>query len=52
MGFPEIGCVRLSELHGLQGPGGLRIERDLHFTATKTLTQYADDASRAERITV
>jgi DUF2958 family protein len=52
MGFPELGTVRLSEMRALQGPGDLRIERDLHFSATKTLTAYADEAHRAERITV
>lgn len=44
MGSPEIGSVRLSEIAAAQGPGGLRIERDEHFRATKTLTAYADEA--------
>jgi hypothetical protein len=26
MGFPELGSVRLSELEGICGPGGRRIE--------------------------
>lgn len=52
MGFPELGSVRLSEMRALRGPGGLRIERDLHFTADRTLTQYADEAHRAQHITV
>lgn len=44
MGFPELGNVSLSEIESVEGPGGLRIERDLHFTPTKTLSAYARDA--------
>ena len=44
VGFPEIGHVRLSEIAALQGPGGLRIERDRHFRPAKTLQVYADEA--------
>ena len=50
MGFPELGTVSLSELESLTGPGGLRIERDLYFTAEKTLSAYADEARRLSRI--
>jgi hypothetical protein len=50
MGFPELGSVSLSELAAVAGPGGLRIERDLHFKATKTLQAYAEEASRMQRI--
>jgi len=46
MGFPELGSVRLSELQSLKGPGGLGIERDLYFTADKTLSAYAEEARR------
>jgi hypothetical protein len=46
MGFPEIGRVRLSEIAALKGPGGLRIERDLYFRASKTLQTYAAEAER------
>lgn len=49
-GLPEIGSVRLSELSSVTGPGGLRIERDRHFRARKTLSAYADEAARARRI--
>jgi hypothetical protein len=52
MGFPEIGSVRLSEIASVTGPGGLRIERDLYFQAEKTLTQYADEASKRGCIVV
>jgi hypothetical protein len=34
----------LQELTEVRGPFGLRIERDLHFKATKSLTDYADEA--------
>jgi len=50
MGYPEIGRVRLSEIAAVKGPGGLRIERDLHFRAGKTLQAYADEAQRYGRI--
>lgn len=50
MGFPELGSVRISELESVRGPGGLRIERDLYFAANKTLSAYAAEAARAERI--
>ncbi len=45
-GCPELGSVRLSELAAVRGPGGLTIERDQHFKATKSLTAYADEARR------
>jgi hypothetical protein len=47
MGFPELGSVRLSELMAVRGALGLPIERDIHFKATRTLSQYADAASKA-----
>jgi hypothetical protein len=50
MGFPEMGSVRLSELAAAIGPGGLRIERDLHFKPTKTLRGYADAAHSEQHI--
>ncbi len=50
MGFPELGNVRLSELAAVRGPGGLRIERDIHFRADKTISAYAEEASREQRI--
>lgn len=30
----ELGYFSLSEIEALRGPGGLRVERDLHFRAT------------------
>ena len=44
MGCPELGSVRISEIEAVRGPLGLRIDRDRHFKAVKTLSQYADDA--------
>ena len=43
-GYPELGSVSLRELAAISGPLGLKIERDLHFTAKKTLSAYADEA--------
>jgi len=50
MGFPELGTVRISELAGIVGPAGLRIERDRYFTPNKTLQAYTDDAEHHQRI--
>ena len=44
LGYPELGSVRLSELEAVRGPGGLGIERDLHFKARTTLSEYAAEA--------
>ena len=50
-GFPELGYVSLSELAEVKLMGGaLYIERDEHFTASKTLSQYAEAARIARRI--
>lgn len=52
-GFPEIGYVSLAELRAVRVFGGaLGIERDIHFNATKTLSEYADEARRLGRIEV
>jgi Protein of unknown function (DUF2958) len=51
MGFPELGSVRLSELAAIVDPGGLRIERDVHFRPVMTLQGYAEAAQREQRIT-
>jgi hypothetical protein len=50
MGCPELGSVSLSEIEAVRGPMGLRVERDLHFKAGKTLSAYADEARREGRI--
>jgi hypothetical protein len=51
-GFPELGRVSLAELYALRGPGGLRVERDLHFEPSKSLQAYADEAKRTGSIQV
>ena len=43
-GCAEIGSLMLSDLQNMRGPFGMGIERDLHFTASKTLSDYADAA--------
>lgn len=51
LGDPEIGYFCLDELGNWRHPvfrSG--IERDLHFTATMTLSRYADEARAAGRI--
>jgi DUF2958 family protein len=52
MGYPELGSVSLSEIQSLRGPGGLTIERDLHFEGIKPLSEYAVEARAKGRITV
>jgi Protein of unknown function (DUF2958) len=52
LGSPELGSVRLSELQALHGPGGLSVERDLWFTADRTLSAYAAEARALGRIKV
>lgn len=46
LGYPELGSVCLDELIALRLPFGLKIERDQFFSASKTLSDYADDAQR------
>lgn len=40
LGMPEQGTVRLSDLAAIRGPLNLPIERDLYFTAQRTLSEY------------
>ena len=49
-GEPEIGSVRISEIASIRGPAGLRVERDLHFVATKSISEYAQEARAAGAI--
>lgn len=49
-GFPELGYVSLAELTALRGPMGLKVERDLYFQPTKSLTAYADEARDKRRV--
>ena len=52
MGSPELGYISIDEIWEVVGPGGLKAERDIHFKATKPLSQYAKEARAAGRITV
>jgi hypothetical protein len=49
-GTPELGYVSLSELFALRLRFNQKIERDMHFTADKTLGEYAKEARSAGRI--
>lgn len=49
-GTPEIGRVSLSEIQSVRLQFGLRIERDIHFSADKSLIEYADEARAKGRI--
>lgn len=44
MGTPEIGYLSLDEVMAIRGPGGLRVEKDLHWKASKRLSEYATEA--------
>ena len=50
LGCPELGYVSLNELDSLRGPMGLKVERDLHFTASKTLADYATEPRASGRL--
>ena len=50
MGEPELGYASLSEMMAVRLMFGLYIERDAHFTANKTLQEYADEARLLGRI--
>ena len=50
LGEPELGYVRISELQALRGPLRLAVERDLHFTASRPISVYMEEARRAGRI--
>jgi hypothetical protein len=51
MGFPELGCVRISEIEAVRGALGLPAERDLHFAPVHTISVYARAAHGAQAIT-
>ena len=40
IGLPETGTVRITELASIVGPLKRPIERDLYFTAKRTLSEY------------
>ena len=47
LGSPELGSVSITELESVTGPLGIGIERDMYFTADKTISQYAEAARSA-----
>ncbi|WP_426421787.1 DUF2958 domain-containing protein [Bradyrhizobium genosp. A] len=47
---PELGYVQLTEIKEIRGRLGLPVERDLHFTADKPISAYADEARVKGRI--
>lgn len=50
MGEPELGYVSRAELEGIRVRLGLGLERDRHFKANKTLSEYAKAADLEQRI--
>ncbi|MEO9230010.1 MAG: DUF2958 domain-containing protein [Devosia sp.] len=50
LGFPELGYVSLAELAAVRGRLGLPVERDLHFTVTKPISEFAREARLGGRI--
>jgi len=52
MGFgsPELGSLDLQELADIRGPGGLRVEQDLHWSTEKPLSLWAVEARQHGRI--
>jgi hypothetical protein len=52
LGCPELGYVSLSEIRSIRGRLKLPVEKDLHFRTTKPLSELADNARHAGRITI
>ena len=50
-GCPELGTVSLAEIESIDGPFGLRIERDLHFRPRFPLSVYVETARLATGVT-
>lgn len=50
LGFPELGCVLVSEILAVRGMLKLPVERDLCFDAKHPISVYARAASNAGRI--
>ena len=48
-GYPELGYVSLTELESVKVLG-LGVERDMYWTATKIISDYATTAREAQRI--
>ena len=50
-GVPELGYASIRELEALNGPMGLRVERDMYFKAEHPLSVYEESAKRNGSIT-
>ena len=50
VGYPELGYVALCELAELRLAAGLQIEEDLHWTPTKPISKYMEDAKAGRAI--
>ena len=50
LGCPELSYVSLSEITNLRGHLRLPVECDFYFKPNKTISDYADEAHRHERI--
>lgn len=50
LGFPETGDIYLPELQEYKGRFQLSIERDIYWSAEKTLREYYEQAIEAGRI--
>ena len=46
MGCPELGYISIDEICEVRGPAGLRVERDIHWRATKSLSEYATESRK------
>ena len=44
LGCPELGSIRISEIESVRGRLGLPVERDRHFSTTKTISALAAEA--------
>jgi hypothetical protein len=45
-GTPELGYVSIDEILEVKGPGGLQVERDIHWKASKPLSEYATESRK------
>jgi len=48
---PQLGSVRISEIESVRGRLGLPVERDRHFSTTRTISALAAEARAAGCIT-
>ena len=49
---PELGSVSLTEIESVRGPLGLSVERDAYYSETRPLSEIANVARRASRVSV